>query len=140
MAESNKPAVLVVLALILIVGAVVWLIVYYNPSRKHMEGRTHDERDYVYKCTADHVFLAKGRKAPRPCDVDGCSEDAYLYLVFACPRRDRVGVFLKTNPDEFRFESDTSEYWQPFDINKFFNVPCPQCGTPGMKPAPEAPG
>jgi len=141
MAAEKGPIIRAVLAVVFTAAAVVWLVFYFNPSRKQMEGRTQDEKEYVYKCTGGHIFTAYGRKAPRPCAFEGCKEEAYLYQVFACPQGDRIGIFLRTDPDQFRFEDYSSEYeWRPFDIDEFMDIPCPRCGTPGLMPAPEAPG
>ena len=130
-----------ILAILVIAIAVAWLIYRYSPDRNRMESRTQDEKEYVYKCNAGHVFSAFGRKSPRQCANTDCREEAYLYMVFSCPKGDRIGILLKTNPDEYRFDGYSSNInWQPFDIDEFFKVPCPECSTPGLRPAPESPG
>jgi len=131
-----------VVAILIIVLCAVWLIYRYSPDRNRMETRTQDEKEYQYKCNAvpGHEFKAFGRKSPRPCVVEGCNEEAYIYIVFSCPKLHHVGVLLKTNPDEYRFDGTSSMGWQPFNIDEFFNVPCPQCSMPGLRPAPLTPG
>lgn len=129
-----------IIAILIIAVASVWLVYRYNPARKKMESRTQDEKEYYFKCDAGHEFKDFGRKSPRPCKFQGCDKEAYIYMIFSCPRNHRIGVLLKTNPDEYRFEKYSSGInWQSFNIDDFFTVPCPECSTPGLRPAPESP-
>ncbi len=141
MATGKMPIIGAVLAIVFTAAAVTWLVFYFNPSRKRMEERTQEEKEYIYKCIDEHVFAAYGRKAPRPCAFEGCKEEAYICQVFSCPQGDRIGTFLRTNPDQFRFENYSSkDDWRPFDINEFIDIPCPRCYRSGLMPAPETPG
>lgn len=141
MAVGKSPTVRAVAAVLVIVLAAVWLVYYFILSKKPMEGRTHDEKEYLYKCWTGHIFNAYGRKAPRPCETEGCDKDAYLYLVFACPGGDRINVLLRPGPDRFRFEDySPDDDWDPFEVDEFVNRPCPACHNPGLMPATETPG
>ena len=140
--KSPKSQVLLAIMLVtLTVRAGAWLVYYFHPSRRHMEGRTHDEKEYIYKCENGHIFKAMGREAPRPCEIDGCNADSYLYMMFSCPKGHRIGVLLRTDPDEYRFdEYSPPNIWKPFNVDNFIDVSCPKCFTPGLMPALESPG
>ena len=137
--EQKSQIGLAVFLIAVIVLSGVWLGYHFRPSRRSVKERSQDDKEYLYKCDNEHVFRAMGRRAPRKCTVEGCGADAYVYLMFACPEGHRVGVLIRTDPDEFCLDGyGTMRQWLP--LEDLDQEPCPECHTPGLMPAMESPG
>jgi hypothetical protein len=137
--SSRGRALLSIFVIIAVAG---WLFYYYNPWSKKMPERTQDEKQYTYKCGQNHLFTAFGKKSPRPCQVEGCNQEAYRFHLFACTRGDKIGIIVRTSPsgDEYKFDNPSwINDWRPFNVDEIAKETCPNCRARGLLPAMESP-